>query len=305
MRLQAWFVHLEALLLASTVACKEPSGASTTGGATTGEPATSTTSSTTTSGSTSGTSSSLTSGPPPTGSGESSPPDDSGAFALMPDLPPVAACDVWNDTCPRGQKCVPYAGPMENPGCVDVVDDPIGLNEPCDSTAPVDACEPGTLCYGFAQGGDAGRCLATCEGGPDDASCADACSNCFINGGKDFGTCPVQCDPRAPDCPEHLSCVAFVFQPNFLCAAADQATIPAGMSCMNSFRCQMGTTCTPAMFLPACDGDNCCAPVCDLKGPDTCAGSLPGAVCKPWPTWYPEFNASCLPDGLGLCGAPE
>ncbi|WP_434422251.1 hypothetical protein [Nannocystis pusilla] len=223
----------------------------------------------------------------------------------MPDLPPVAECDVWNDTCPRGQKCVPYAGPMEKPGCVDVVDDPIGLNEPCDATALVDACEPGTLCYGFGQGGDAGRCLATCEGGPDDASCADACSNCFIHGGEDFGSCPVQCDPRAPDCPEHLSCITFVFQPYFLCAATSQATIPAGMACMNAFSCQVGTTCAPAMFLPACDGDNCCAPVCDLNGPDTCADSLPGAVCKPWPTWYPEFDASCLPDGIGLCGAPE
>ncbi|MCY1054740.1 hypothetical protein [Nannocystis sp. SCPEA4] len=298
MRFQASFAPFHAALLVSVVACKDPAPGSTTGSTTTGEPTTASTTSSTTS--TSPTTS--TTGAPTSTGGTST--SDSGAFTVMPDLPPVAPCDVWNDTCPRGQKCVPYAGPLEMPGCVDIADDPLGLGEPCDEEAQPDQCEAGTLCDGSAQGGDSGRCLATCEGSPDEAECADVCSNCFIDGTKSYGVCPVLCDPRAPACPEHLSCIIIPFAPNFLCRASSKLSVPAGMPCTGIFDCVEGTACIPAMFLPACDGDQCCTPVCDLNGPDTCSTSVPDAVCNPWPLGNPEFELSCLLDGLGLCGAP-
>ncbi|WAS95639.1 hypothetical protein [Nannocystis punicea] len=307
---------LALLAAALSLACKQPAG-STTGTDATGEPdgSTSRTSSTAPTGtattgeppgstSTTAPGATSTAGAPttddlPSSTGATAG-DATGNFVAMPDLPPPTACDAWNDTCPPGQKCQPGALPR-GPGCVDIVQNPDQIGDPCDAGEPIDSCDKGAICLG--QIGD-GQCLALCEGTPDAATCADACSPCFVDALDTYGTCKALCDPRAPACLGGASCRTLTHAPYFFCIPND-ASVPPGMPCMSEPACQQGSACIHKDFLPSCAGDFCCAPVCDQAGPDTCDAALPGTVCNPWPQWNPEFNEACLLDGLGLCGAPQ
>lgn len=278
-------------------ACTSPGTTTTDSPTATADPGTSSTTGTSTT--TSTTTAPTTTGPA-TSTGATTATADSGSFALMPDLPPPAPCDPWNDTCPRGQKCQPYALPR-GAGCVDVVDDPLPVGEPCDAGGTVDLCEAGAMCVS-----PDGHCLPLCGGAPNpgETTCADACSPCLIRDNGAYGYCPLPCDPRASDCGGDRWCAIYTYEPRFFCASFFKGSVPAGMPCSKSSDCQEGSACFAKPFLPACDGDNCCTPVCDLNGPDTCDASFPGTVCNPWPDIFPEFNPTCVPDGLGLCSVP-
>lgn len=224
---------------------------------------------------------------------------------MMPDLPPPVACDPWNDTCPRGQKCKPNNKEGWQALCADIDDDPAGVGEACESSelASFDDCPDGTMCFGFNQGPDSLRCTPMCEGTPEASSCADVCSGCLKLEDEFFGVCPVRCNPLADDCPAGLGCVTYVFEPRFFCFPPPRGGIGAGEPCPNPFSCQSGTACLPANMLPSCAGESCCTPVCDLTQPDACDAAYPGTVCAAWPTVNPDFHAECLPPEQGLCMA--
>lgn len=167
----------------------------------------------------------------------------------------------------------------------------------------IDECERGATCFGFQLEAGNGRCHPLCSGSVADPMCADSCSQCVaVLWPGVAGVCFLACDPRAPNCAEGQICVALPDAPRFLCAA-EPGMSAAGESCAAMTECAEGTACISAALVPGCVGDKCCAPVCDLAGADTCAAALPGTVCGPWPVSGPDFEASCLPAGLGLCAA--
>ncbi|PCC75648.1 hypothetical protein SAMN02745121_00188 [Nannocystis exedens] len=230
-------------------------------------------------------------------------------FAQQPDLPaPGVACDPWQDTCPEGQKCKPFAqnfGPWAGASCVPVAEPPTPVGGACEEAewAITDACERGAVCHGFLGDDEQGRrCHELCAGTPTEPTCADACSTCFKNGAV-AGVCLFPCDPRAPACPAGQVCQIAADLPRFACGPGGRPS-PAGEPCTSPGTCAEGTACVAAALVPGCAGDTCCAPVCDLEGPDVCAGALPGTTCAPWPVSSPDFDDACLPAGLGLCSAP-
>lgn len=241
----------------------------------------------------------------PTGPSTLSGSTDTQDFVMMPDLPSPVACDPWNDTCPRGQKCKPNDEDGWQALCADIDDDPAGIGEACESSelASFDDCPDGSMCFGFNRGPDSLRCTPMCEGTPDAWSCADVCSGCIKYEDGLFGVCPVRCSPLADDCPAGLRCVTYVFEPRFFCFLPSQSAFGAGEPCPDSFSCEAGTTCLPANMLPSCAGEFCCTPVCDLTQPDPCDAAYPGTICAAWPTVNPDFHAECLPPEQGLCMA--
>jgi len=227
----------------------------------------------------------------------------------MPDLPaPGAACDPWQDACPAGQKCKPFAddfGPWIGASCVPVADPATPTGEACEAAewSLTDECERGAVCQGFlADEEENRRCHEICGGSLAEPTCSDACSLCFSNGGF-AGICALSCDPRASDCPPAQSCQVLVEAPRFLCGSGSPSSV-AGEACTSPGWCTEGTACADAALVPGCADAKCCTPVCDLDGPDTCAQTLPGTTCAPWPANGPGFEPSCLPTGLGLCTAP-
>ncbi|MDC0669749.1 hypothetical protein [Nannocystis radixulma] len=270
-------------------------------------PVSSESSTTTSSTTTSTTTTSSTTELAPTSTSTTSAPtaSDSSDFVIKPDLPtPGAACDAWQDTCPEGQKCKPFAdilGPWASASCVPVADVPRPTGETC--TTPefsiIDECERGAVCHGLGTA-EGLRCHALCTGSPTERSCADECSWCFTNGDV-AGVCLFPCDPRAHDCPQGQSCQILAEAPRFICGVG-AGTSAAGESCAAA-ACSEGTACVDAALVPGCADAKCCAPVCDLESPDTCAAALPGTTCAAWPVSGPEFQDACRPAGLGLCTA--
>jgi hypothetical protein len=278
-------------------------GTTTTTSTTTTGPATTTSSTTSTDATTATTS--AASSDTPTGPATTTGSADTQDFVMRPDLPPSVACDPWNDTCPRGQKCKPNNKDGWQTLCADIDESPAGVGEACESNElnASDDCPDGTMCWGFQRGQDSLRCTPFCVGTPEDSSCADVCSGCLKYEDKLFGVCPVRCNPLADDCPAELGCTTYVFEPRFFCYPPSQEDLGAGEPCVSPFSCESGTACLPANMLPTCAGDSCCTPVCDLTKPDPCAAAYPGTVCAAWPTVNPDFHAECLPLELGLCMA--
>lgn len=229
-------------------------------------------------------------------------------FVPSPDLPaPGVACDPWQDTCPEGQKCKPKAlpiGPWGDASCVPVAEPATPVGGACEAAEwePTDACGRGAVCHGFFGEDEEGRrCHALCGGSPEAPTCSDACATCFANGTV-AGVCLFPCDPRAPTCPAGQRCQIAADRPRFACGPGGGPSL-AGETCASPGFCSEGTACVAAALVPGCAGDLCCAPVCDLDGPDTCGAALPGTTCAPWPVSSPDFDDACLPAGLGLCSA--
>jgi hypothetical protein len=231
---------------------------------------------------------------------------DTGSFVSMPDLPPTpVACDPWQDTCPRGQKCKPFRDGEWKAVCADIDEEPKGVGEACSmgTSTPFDDCPDGTMCFDFLGAEEGLRCTPLCEGTPDDWSCADVCSGCVRLQVGFFGVCPARCNPLVGGCPGDQICTAFVAEPRFFCFPEGDGLVGPGEVCATPPQCQEGLACVPADMLPSCDGPFCCTPVCDQGQPDTCGAALSGTVCSPWPVLQPDFHAECLAPGLGLCRA--
>lgn len=232
---------------------------------------------------------------------------DTAGFVAMPDLPtPGEACDPWQDTCPAGQKCKPYAegfGPWIGASCVPVADPSTPTGGACEAAelSFTDECEGGAVCHGFLGDEESRRCHEICGGSLAQPTCSAACSRCVSNGGF-AGVCLFPCDPRASDCPPGQTCQVLVEAPRLLCGVGPGPST-AGEVCESPGWCTEGTACADAALVPGCADAKCCTPVCDLDAPDTCAQTLPGTTCSPWPANTPDFEASCLPAGLGLCTA--
>ncbi len=78
------------------------------------------------------------------------------------------------------------------------------------------------------------------------------------------GELPQACDPLLQDCPVGEGCY-LVDGGNAGCETAGQ--VPIGSPCVAVNDCAPGGVCVYAMFVPGCNGENCCASFCDLVDP--------------------------------------
>ena len=251
---------------------------------------------------------SATSGDPTEGDDDVpfSPIETTVAFIVTPpDLPP-GECDPWQENCPEGAKCMPFAtdgSPTWNAvKCVPLADDPRPPGAPCSvadhPTSGIDNCELHSMCWDL----DAelhGTCVPLCTGDGFNSAVCPGGNICVRANDNVLLLCLPRCDPLLVDCAADQVCIPT--GTDFACAP--DASGDAG----HAFEpCAAGNTCDPGLVcarsshtaLCSANADECCLPFCDLDEQDPCP---PDTACIPW---FPKGGA--LPDLLdvGLCGEP-
>ena len=214
--------------------------------------------------------------------------DDTVGFVRDPDVPPPE-CNLWEQDCPRGEKCMPWddtgAGWWNTVRCSPVADDPNAVGEPCavvgSAVSGIDDCVLGAMCWDVDPKTNVGECVALCTGSEVDPTCANPCDVCTISSGP-LILCLRGCDPLAQDCGVEEGC--YPNNDTFTCAqelARDGGL--AGDPCEFINVCVAGNVCVGSDLVPGCaDATGCCTPFCDAGGPDGCDALLPGTSCVPW-----------------------
>ena len=214
-----------------------------------------------------------------------------------------ATCDIWEQDCASGEKCVPWANDGGNAWndnrCAPIPDDPAALGEPCVALgSPVtglDDCELGALCFGVDPRTLQGTCVALCDE-DDPATCPDG-EVCVAHDDYRPQVCLARCDPTdSATCPAGESCRPIGDE--LLCVPS--VTLPQGLSCgSNEQYCAVEQACVSAEALADCTESACCTAWCDLSAPDPdlpCA-AVPGEVCRPYLEPAPAGQ-----EHVGVCG---
>ena len=121
--------------------------------------------------------------------------------------------------------------------------------------------------------------------------------------------CLAECDPLAPACPtpDNL-CLPQPSDEGFQCVINTSGDMtPYGSPCEYNNSCNQGLLCVAAELVPdpmcAAGGlDRCCSEVCDLSGPNNCAGMAGGQECIAY------YDPAMTPPGyenVGVCGVPN
>jgi len=268
------------------------------------------------------------SGPPPPGTATTPPtpgttttpptpgtsvgPLDTGEFDTgEPWLDLPEDCSIFDQDCPDGYKCMPYANNGSNAWndvkCVPLVDDPHGIGEPCtvqgNAVSGLDDCDAASMCWDVDLETNMGTCVAHCIGSPEDPGCPEPCHSCAIMGDGVLVLCLAACDPIAQDCPMGQAC--YPLNIGFACAPdASPPDAAIGSPCEYINGCPPGLLCVSASTVPECEGtQGCCSPACPVGGVDPCPGLLPGTECVPWYEEAPPPE-QCLSADPGVCVTP-
>ncbi|MBC8067597.1 MAG: hypothetical protein IAG13_04615 [Deltaproteobacteria bacterium] len=229
-------------------------------------------------------------------------------FIMVPDHDRDPWCDLWNDECPRGTKCMPWAndgGSAWNATkCTPLAEDPRAPGEPCtvvdNGVSGVDDCEQHAMCWNADPETNMGECVAFCEGTEANPICEDESSHCNISGDGVLVICLPICNPLEADCSEGQACVPI--PDTFECAPdAGGATGAAGEVCEFVNVCDPGLFCSDADNVPECAGAGCCTPFCELGDPSVCEVLGPEVDCLPW---YEPGQAPPGFETLGACLLP-
>ncbi len=269
---------------------------------------------TTTQGTTVGT---TTTGPTTTTSVDDTSPADSSTDPEMTSLvfieDPTGGpvdCDIWDQDCPVGEKCVPWAndgGSSWNATrCAPVAEEPHAPGESCtvegNAVSGLDDCDYGSMCWDVDPETMMGECVAFCMGTEANPICEDACTSCTINSSGILNLCLPMCDPLGQNCNEGEGC--YPVNDTFACApdaSGDMGGVAEVCEFLNV--CDPGSACIPPDMLPACEGSyGCCSPFCDVAAADTCDALLPGTVCRPW--WDGGGPQGCSSGEIGVCALP-
>jgi hypothetical protein len=216
--------------------------------------------------------------------------------------PLAMPCDVANDACPEGQKCVPYSRDFgalypDEGGCFTVVEGPDPLGETCamieivdGDVVALDSCERGQVCSWRT-----GTCLALCQGPPDAWTCPFM-STC--TGWEIELLCWPICDPLDSACPAGERC-NLVTTAGFQCYPESDEDLPLFSACPHGSECAAGSFCGSSEEAVECDPawSGCCNKLCDLDG-DTCPGV--GQLCVPFGLYVPIPGY----EDLGRCALP-
>lgn len=219
-----------------------------------------------------------------------------GFYGVAPDFgPDIFECDLDEQDCPQGEKCVPWAndgGPVWNAtACRPVDADPVGLGEACDAmagpTGGVDTCDAGLACF-LVDGRGQGVCSQLCS--EAEPACTDGSDCAVIPEAPEIGFCvvPGLCDPLGTDCGDAEVCVPTVPQ-TYQCLPEVSAA-QLGDPCAAQNSCGPGLLCVDGAELANCETDACCTSFCNPAGL--------GLVCPAKPKGYECVD---LGAGVGAC----
>lgn len=196
---------------------------------------------------------------------------------------PNDVCNILDDDCPMGQKCVMSSD--TNTICQPLVVPTLQLYESCEleGSRALDPCDRGMKCL-------AAYCVGLCQCSFLTPTCADPEASCLMASETDVLPCPKPCDLLIQDCPSGTRCG---FLGAFPICGTLLGAVGIGEICAGDPVCAPGTACMDNA--PGCpvDAYGCCTPYCDLDDLDACA-DLPGdAECAP-------VDSACV-DGVGVC----
>jgi hypothetical protein len=228
---------------------------------------------------------------------------------------PGDECDLWQQDCPRGEKCMPWAndgGSSWNATrCSPIDEDPDAPGESCtvegSGTSGIDSCELGSMCWSVDEDTLEGHCVAFCVGSPENPVCEAPSTICAQSSDSVLSLCLPTCDPLQQDCPAGDAC--YPIQDYWSCAPdASGEAGGYGDACEFINVCNPGYVCLNSATVPPgepCEGAvGCCTAICNLADPlgdAQCEGAAGGQTCQPW---YEEGTA---PPGyalVGVCALP-
>jgi len=234
-------------------------------------------------------------------------------FLPEPDVAaPVSECDIFQQDCPRGEKCMLWASDgghdWNASKCVPIAEDPAGADEPCHvegwPTSGLDDCALGMMCWDVDPDTLQGTCVPFCVESKNAFVCEDPQRHCFI--GSVLALCLRACDPLGRDCEGSL-CIPQADL--WICAPDASGDMGAyGDPCEFINVCDPGLVCLDESSQPPglpCEGSlGCCTELCDITDPLgslQCTGVAQGQQCVPW---YEEGNAPAGLEHVGACALP-
>lgn len=233
---------------------------------------------------------------------------DSADFLIEYDVARPIECDLWNDDCPRGEKCMPWANDGGNAWnstrCSPVDEDPHEVGEPCtveeSPVSGIDDCVANAMCWNVDTETNMGTCVGFCTGSRAQPLCPDG-SSCSLTGDGVLILCIPTCNPLASDCPDGQGCYPYI-SGEFACFL-DESQFEGwpGAACEYINACQPGLFCADGQLVPGCASTGCCAPYCDRSdgmADATCDAALPGTTCT---AWYGIGEAPPGLENLGVC----
>ncbi len=231
-------------------------------------------------------------------------------FIPVPDWHRGDECSMWEESCPPGMKCMPWAndggGSWNATKCVDIVPDPRQVGESCtvegNGVSGIDDCDLHSMCWDVDPETNMGECVAFCTGDEANPMCEQSNAHCNLSGDGVLILCLPFCHPLMPDCDEDEACVPV--DGVFTCAPDASGDVGAlGDPCEFINVCDPGLWCADASRVPECAGSTgCCAAFCDLDSAEPCEGWESGLECVAW------YGPGQAPEGyetLGTCVLPE
>jgi hypothetical protein len=235
------------------------------------------------------------------------------SFLQEPDGGGVAVeCDVWEDDCPDGEKCMPWANDGGNSWnatrCSPLAPDAGQVGDTCtvegSGVSGIDTCTNRSMCYYVDPETNEGICVGFCDGSPNAPTCDTGYICTIVNDGV-LTLCRPECDPLLQNCMGEAACLQATGSDGFTCIIdASGEAGAAGDPCEFINSCDPGLLCADAAAVPDCGGaTGCCTEFCDLTEADPTADCSLGAgiECISW------FEDGAAPPGyehVGLCALP-
>ncbi len=228
-------------------------------------------------------------------------------FIVNIDAPLAFECDPFEQNCPPGEKCMPWAndggGTWNATRCSPIADNPDGVGEPCmvdgGGTSGIDSCDGASMCFGVDPGTGLGICRAFCIGDVASPTCEDPDAVCPISGDGVLTLCFPTCNPLGEDCGPSEICIPWSGSDLFCTVDASGDMGAVGDPCEYINVCDNGNLCVPADAVPGCErSSGCCTAFCSVSDPDP--PCLAGQGCVPY------FERGGGPPelmDLGICAA--
>jgi len=233
---------------------------------------------------------------------------------VPPYMPRGVECDIQNNCCPDGEKCMPYANDGGNSWnatkCMPIGPNPGKPGDPCtaegSAVSGIDSCEAGAMCWNVDYQTMMGYCIGFCDGDHDNPTCAEPMTYCVVSANDVLRLCLPYCDPLLQDCPNGDLCL--YDGGNFSCfpdVSGDMGVF--GDPCEYGNACDPGLNCLDPEYVPGCQAAGCCSPFCEL---DTDYTPIPAPAPNcPDPqmaclNWFDPGTAPPGQEKVGICGIP-